>query len=173
VLQSLRAPSLTLRDEGRQSTAGGLQHRLRIAFAVTEIALSLVLLVSTSLLARSFANLLDADRDLDLARLMVVGLGDPAERQESPAETARASEEIQARVPCRTWRRQRWPNSCRSDVAARASVSGPMIATPPHARRCCCKAASARSSSPRSGWHSKQGGRLQPTKPGLDRVSLS
>jgi predicted permease len=98
VLQSLRAPSLTRRDEGRQSTAGGLQHRLRIAFAVTEIALSLVLLVSTSLLARSFANLLDADRDLDLARLMVVGLGDPAERQESPAETARASEEIQARV---------------------------------------------------------------------------
>jgi predicted permease len=87
-----------LADGGRQATTGRSTHRLRFAFATSEIVLSVVLIVSASLLARSFANLLEADRDLDLARIMVVGLGSPEERRQLPQETAAAIEEIQARA---------------------------------------------------------------------------
>lgn len=87
-----------LGDGGRQATPGRSTHRLRLAFATSEIVLSVVLVISASLLARSFAQMLDADRDLDLDRIVVVGLGSPEERQESPRETARATVEIAARV---------------------------------------------------------------------------
>ena len=96
-LQSMRVPMRAiLGDGGREATAGRSAHRLRLAFATGEIALSLVLLVSAALLARSFANLLDADRDLDLSRVVVVGLGSPEERRESPEDAARATDAILA-----------------------------------------------------------------------------
>ena len=98
-LQSMRASMrAVLGDDGRHATAGRSAHRLRLAFATGEIVLSLVLVVSAALLARSFANLLEADRDLDLSRVVVVGLGAPDERQESPEDTARVTEAILARA---------------------------------------------------------------------------
>ena len=87
-----------LADGGRPATAGRSTHRLRFAFATSEIVLSVVLIVSASLLARSFVQMLDVDRDLDLERIVVVGLGAPEERQESPEETGRTTEEIRTRV---------------------------------------------------------------------------
>jgi predicted permease len=99
VLQSLRAtPRDVLGDGGRQLTAGRTSNRLRFVFATSQIALSLMLLVGTTLLSRSFANLLDADRDLDLARLVVVGLSGLDDRQQSAAERARVAEIIESRV---------------------------------------------------------------------------
>jgi predicted permease len=99
VLQSLRAtPRDLLSDGGRHVTAGRTPHRLRTAFATSQIALSLMLLVGTTLLSRSFANLLDADRDLDLARLVVVGLGGLDDRQRSAAEIAGVAETVESRV---------------------------------------------------------------------------
>ena len=87
-----------LGDGGRQATPGRSQHQLRLAFATAEVVLSLVLLVSASLLARSFANLIEVDRAMDLAHVIVVGLGAPEERQESPELTGQAIEEIRTRV---------------------------------------------------------------------------
>jgi len=87
-----------LGDGGRHATPGRSPHRLRLAFATSEIVLSVVLVASASLLGRSFVQMLDADRDLDLDQIVVVGLGSPEERQESPEETARATGEIHARV---------------------------------------------------------------------------
>ena len=51
------------------------------------VALSVVLSASASLLARSFGNLVAADRTIDLSPLLMVGFGTPADRDESPNET--------------------------------------------------------------------------------------
>ena len=98
LMQSMRASAREILGDGGRATPGRSQHRLRMTFVTAEVVLSVVLLVSASLLARSFANMIDVDRSLDLTRVAVVGLGAPAERNESPAETARVIADIEARV---------------------------------------------------------------------------
>jgi predicted permease len=62
VLPAVHAPgdvSETLKDSNRGSTRGGGHARVRSALVVTEIAAACVLLVSSSLLVRSFVRVLD------------------------------------------------------------------------------------------------------------------
>lgn len=54
-----------LKQEGRRSTASGRQVRTRRALAVTEFALSLVLMIAAGLLVHSFWNLLNAPLGFD------------------------------------------------------------------------------------------------------------
>jgi putative ABC transport system permease protein len=56
-----------LADGARQATGGRSYNRLRLAFATGAVALSVVLSASASLLARSFGNLVAADRTIDLS----------------------------------------------------------------------------------------------------------
>jgi len=87
-----------LADGARQATGGRAHNRLRLAFATGAVALSVVLSASASLLARSFGNLVAADRTVDLSPLLMVGLGSPADRDESADETARLTQDILARL---------------------------------------------------------------------------
>ena len=81
-----------------RATGGRSHNRMRLAFATGAVALSVVLSASASLLARSFGNLVAADRTIDLSPLLIVGLGTPADRDESPDETARVTEDVLARL---------------------------------------------------------------------------
>ena len=58
MLAARRALNNSLRDSGRGSSAGTRTNRLREAFTIAQIALSLVLLAGAGLLVRSFARLI-------------------------------------------------------------------------------------------------------------------
>jgi len=64
----------TLKHTGRSGAAGSLNHRLRNAFVVCEIALALVLLVGMTLCARSLQQARKIDRGLDPRNIWVTGL---------------------------------------------------------------------------------------------------
>ncbi len=68
-------PDLTdaLKESGR-STAGLRKNRLRSALVISEVALSLVLLVGAGLMIRSFAKLTQVDPGFDPARVMTLGV---------------------------------------------------------------------------------------------------
>ncbi len=64
----------SLRDGGRATGAVSGSRRLRGALVVTEVALSLVLLIGAGLLVRSFFTLLDEDKGFDAERTVSVDL---------------------------------------------------------------------------------------------------
>ena len=68
-------PDLTdaLKESGR-STAGLRRNRLRSALVVSEVALSLVLLVGAGLMIRSFAKLNEVDPGFKPAEVMTLGV---------------------------------------------------------------------------------------------------
>jgi putative ABC transport system permease protein len=68
-------PDLTdaLKESGR-TTAGHRRNRLRSALVVSEVALSLVLLVGAGLMIRSFAKLNQVDPGFKLAQVMTLGV---------------------------------------------------------------------------------------------------
>lgn len=73
VLQPL-APVEALQEGGRAATGGRRQARLRSAFLVFEVALSLVLLVGAGLAVRSFARLASVDPGFDPAGVLAADL---------------------------------------------------------------------------------------------------
>jgi putative ABC transport system permease protein len=62
-----------LKESGR-SSAGVQQNRLRSALVISEVALSLVLLIGAGLLIRSFAKLNQIDPGFDLDRTLTIGV---------------------------------------------------------------------------------------------------
>jgi predicted permease len=62
----------TLKQEGRGATGSGEQARTRRALVVTELALSLVLMIAAGLLLRSFRDLLDVRLGFDPQQVMAV-----------------------------------------------------------------------------------------------------
>jgi putative ABC transport system permease protein len=88
----------SLKDGGRGSSAGGRRNRLRSALVVSEIALSLVLLVGASLFVRSFLNLQDARAGLDSSPLMLMRFYMSGDQYEEPAAMVRRVDDIVRRV---------------------------------------------------------------------------
>jgi predicted permease len=85
VLPALHAPadvSETLKDTNRGSTRGGGHARIRSALVVTEIAAACVLLVSSSLLVRSFVHVLDVQLGYSPERAITMRV-DPPRRFDS------------------------------------------------------------------------------------------
>jgi putative ABC transport system permease protein len=64
----------SLKEGGRQSGAGSGRRRLRDLLVVSEVALSLVLLIGAGLLIRSFARVLGDERGFDASRVLAVDL---------------------------------------------------------------------------------------------------
>jgi putative ABC transport system permease protein len=85
----LSRPELTsaMRDQGRSSTAGVGQQRLRAALVVVEVALAVVLLVGAALFVGSFARLLDQRLGFDPAGVSAIYVT-TAEPDRSAIETA-------------------------------------------------------------------------------------
>nr|MBA2503680.1 ABC transporter permease [Pyrinomonadaceae bacterium] len=64
----------TLKEGGRGSTEGARRNRVRSLLVITEVALSLMLLIGAGLLLKSFVRLLDTDPGYDAARVLSVTL---------------------------------------------------------------------------------------------------
>ncbi|MBA2340500.1 MAG: ABC transporter permease [Pyrinomonadaceae bacterium] len=64
----------TLKEGGRGSTEGARRNRVRSLLIITEIALSLMLLIGAGLLLKSFMRLLDTDPGYDAAHALSVTL---------------------------------------------------------------------------------------------------
>lgn len=69
--------SRTLKDGGKSSTTGRERHRVRNVLVVTQVALALVLLVGSGLMARSFAELRNVDPGFDSADRLTFRLALP------------------------------------------------------------------------------------------------
>ena len=69
-LQTATAPSGSLKESGRGTTAGSRGRRLRSALVVTEVALAVVVLVGAGLLVRSFVTLTARDAGFRPANLV-------------------------------------------------------------------------------------------------------
>lgn len=82
-------PQQTLKEGGRSVSAGGPRHRLRSALVVGEIALALVLLVSTGLMVRSFVALVDSDQGYDTDRALTMQITLPSARYATDERLAR------------------------------------------------------------------------------------
>jgi putative ABC transport system permease protein len=71
----------------RDGTRGSARtHRMRTGLVVAEVALSLVLLVASGLLVRSFVNLMDVQPGFDSARLLTFSVSLPPAVYRTPAE---------------------------------------------------------------------------------------
>jgi putative ABC transport system permease protein len=97
-LQAARANLQESLKEGGRGSAGGSRAWLRSTFVVTEVALSLVLLVGAALFVRSFLNIQQSQVGFDTAPLMTLRFYLPGEAYESSDAKARRVDDIVRRV---------------------------------------------------------------------------
>jgi putative ABC transport system permease protein len=72
-----------LREGGRQNSGGRSAQAFRGTLVVTQIALSLVLLIGAGLLMRTFVALLGTETGMATEQVLTMKLGDPGDRYES------------------------------------------------------------------------------------------
>ena len=90
-------PVESMRNSSRV-TAGGAQARWRSAFAVVEVALSLILLVGAGLLLKSFIALVGVDLGFQPERVLALNIPLPATRYPGQPQRARFFEQLEERV---------------------------------------------------------------------------
>ncbi len=96
-LQPLR-PAEALQEGGRNATGGPRQARLRSAFLVFEVALSVVLLVGAGLLVRSFRKIASVDPGFESAGVLAADLPLPRARYPDRSTQLRFSQEALRRL---------------------------------------------------------------------------
>jgi putative ABC transport system permease protein len=102
LLPALQAsnPDLTqsLKDGGRGATAGARGQRTRNLLVITEVALSLVLLVGAGLMIRSFFRLQQVDPGFNVDNLVTLDLTAPRARYEKPTDVSDFFQKVVARL---------------------------------------------------------------------------
>ena len=98
-LQSSR-PDLNeaLKEGSRGSTEGARRNRLRSALVVTEVALTLVLMVGAGLMLKSFYRLSHVDTGYDPSNLVTMEITLPAAKYAKPPQTLAFYDELLRRV---------------------------------------------------------------------------
>jgi putative ABC transport system permease protein len=87
-----------LRDGSRGSTSGRERQRVRNAFVIAQVALALVLLVGSGLLARSFQRMRDVDPGFATDRVLTLRLSLPGATYRTAADIARFYHQLTTRV---------------------------------------------------------------------------
>ena len=98
---ALQAARTNLQDslkEGARGAAGGRRARLRSMLVVSEIAMSLILLVGASLFVRSFLNLQHSTTGFDTSPIMTMRIYLPGTAYEAPEAKARRVQDIVQRI---------------------------------------------------------------------------
>jgi putative ABC transport system permease protein len=88
----------TLKEGGRSQAAGAVQNHLRRLLVVAEVALALVLLVSSGLMIKSFVQLLWVDPGFDPKNVVTVNVGLSPARYTEPHKRAAFFEQLLGRV---------------------------------------------------------------------------
>ncbi|MGA2431573.1 MAG: FtsX-like permease family protein, partial [Candidatus Acidiferrum sp.] len=88
----------TALKQGEGRVLGSRSHRLRSVFVVSEVALTLALLVGAGLMIRSFWSLAHADRSLDPDALLTLHINLPEVRYAEPAKAKAFSAEMLLRL---------------------------------------------------------------------------
>jgi predicted permease len=86
----------TLKEGGRQSASGA--HRLRGLLVISEVALSLVLLISAGLLMRTFVSLVKTDPGFNPANVLTMSLSLPAAKYKDLPQRAAFYQDLVRRV---------------------------------------------------------------------------
>jgi putative ABC transport system permease protein len=81
-------PQQALKESGRTASGAGGRQRLRSALVVGEVALSLMLLVGTGLMVRSFIGLVDSDQGYRLEKTLTMQLTVPSARYKTDDQLA-------------------------------------------------------------------------------------
>lgn len=84
-----------LKDGGRSSSVGVRHNRFRSLLVVSEVALSLVLLIGAGLMIRSFVRLLNVDPGLNAQNLLTLDIGLPRAKYTGPQQVAFFQQVIQ------------------------------------------------------------------------------
>jgi len=88
----------TLRDESRGASAGQGRIRMRGLLVVSQVALSLLLLIGAGLLLRSFAQLLRTSPGFDAHGLLTMDLSLSTQRYATPAQQIAFFDDVKRRV---------------------------------------------------------------------------
>jgi putative ABC transport system permease protein len=88
----------SLKEGGRTGTEGGARHRLRNFLVVAEVALSLLLLVGSGLLIKSFMNLRRIDLGFDPENVLTMRLALPEARYKENAQIENFYQQLLQRV---------------------------------------------------------------------------
>ncbi len=93
-------PDLThsLKDNGRGSGSSGIRNRLRSGLVVSEIALTLILLVCAGLLIKTVLRITDVDKGFNSDGVLTMNIGLPGAKYPKPADWVRFYQQTTDRV---------------------------------------------------------------------------
>jgi len=99
LLPMLRVGSIrlvtALKDLGRSATVGRDRHRTRMALVVSQVALALLLLAGSGLMARSFARLRSVSPGFDATNVLTFRIATPDARYRTPVDRYRLYESVE------------------------------------------------------------------------------
>jgi putative ABC transport system permease protein len=91
-------PNTSLRDEGRSASAGHQRARMKNLLVVSQVALSLLLIIGAGLLTRSFVRLLHVDPGFDSRNVLTMDISLPTVKYARPEQQIAFFDEVLRKV---------------------------------------------------------------------------
>ena len=88
----------SLKDGGRGAGSSGIRNRLRSGLVVSEIAITLILLVCAGLLIKTVLRITEVDKGFNSANILTMNIGLPAARYPKPEDSIRFYQQITERI---------------------------------------------------------------------------